>query len=362
MPTHDIPLNPYGSTAGREHMSGEVPRPKTLTVDLHNHYRVDAAANLVKPHLPTNDHPADRASELTQKIRAAHAVNRAKHMRDLDQRLADMEAMKLDVMAISCTPQQFYYVLEPSLGAESSHIVNDAIAAAVKAHPTRFTGIGTVPLQDTDLAIKELDRCVNDLGFGSVQIGCRVRNEELSAERLEPFWARCQEHDILVFLHPSSFESPRLRQHYQTNIVGNPLDTTVAVHYLIFDGVMARYPKLKVYLSHGGAFAAAYSARMDHAYAAREDCRVKIYEKPSTYMKRFYFDTIVFSVDQLEYLIKKWGADHIALGTDYPADMIEADPVEHVYQVPGLSEADREKICGLNALKLLNLDASRFRS
>ena len=158
MPTHDIPLNPYGSTAGREHMSGDIPRPKTLTVDLHNHYRVDAAADLVKPHLPPRHHPSDRASELTQKIRAAHAVNRAKHMTDLGQRLADMEKMKLDVMAISCAPQQFYYVLEPSLGAESSQMVNDNIAAQVKKHPKRLCGLGTV----TAYAGLLEDRC--DLG------------------------------------------------------------------------------------------------------------------------------------------------------------------------------------------------------
>jgi aminocarboxymuconate-semialdehyde decarboxylase len=356
MPTHDIPLNPYGSTAGREHMSGEVPRPKTLTVDLHNHYRVDAAANLVKPHLPTNDHPADRASELTQKIRAAHAVNRAKHMRDLDQRLADMEAMKLDVMAISCTPQQFYYVLEPSLGAESSHIVNDAIAAAVKAHPTRFTGIGTVPLQDTDLAIKELDRCVNDLGFGSVQIGCRVRNEELSAERLEPFWARCQEHDILVFLHPSSFESPRLRQHYQTNIVGNPLDTTVAVHYLIFDGVMDRHPGLKVCLAHGGGFLGAYPGRIDHAHPLRPDMQRELPKSqvPGDALKRFWFDSVVFTPEQLEFLADWYGADHVVMGTDYPYDMAETDPVGHV-MAANLTDDQKRAILGATAAKLLRL-------
>ena len=109
----------------------------------------------LKPHLPEKSHPSDRASELTQKIRAAHAINRAKHMTDLDQRLADMENMKLDVMAISCAPQQFYYIVEPSLGAESCRLINDGIAEAVKAHPSRFTGIGTVPLQDTELAIKE---------------------------------------------------------------------------------------------------------------------------------------------------------------------------------------------------------------
>jgi len=360
MPTHDIPLRPYTSTAGREHLASK-PRPKTLTVDLHNHLRIPAAHELVKAHLPAVYHPAEGASELTRQIRARHADTRKKHQIDIDQRVADMKDMQLDVMAVSCTPQQFYYMVDANLGHESSQIVNDGIAAAVAKHPDRLTGMGTVPLQDTDLALKELDRCVKELGFRAIEIGCRVRDEELSAERLEPFWARCQEHDILIFVHPSSFESPRLMEHYLANIVGNPLDTTVAMHYLIFDGVLARYPKIKFYMSHGGAFAAAYGARMDHAYGARDDCRVKIYEKPSTYLKRFYFDSIVFSVDQLEYLIDKYGADRIAIGTDYAADMGEYDPVEHVYQVPGLSEADRQKICGLNALKLLNLDESQFR-
>jgi aminocarboxymuconate-semialdehyde decarboxylase len=359
MPSHDIPLSPYGPTAGRDHMD-QRPRPKTLTIDLHNHFRVPAAEALVKPYLPEKVHPADSASELTRKIRARHAETRKAHQSDIDQRIADMDGMQLDVMAVSCSPAMFYYMVDPSLGAESGRIINDAIDAAVRKHPARLTGVGTVPLQDTDLALRELDRCVGELGFRAIQIGCRVREEELSAERLEPFWARCEELDVLIFIHPSSFESPRLREHYLANTVGNPLDTAVAAHHLIFDGVMARYPGIKFYLSHGGGFAAAYGARMDHAYGAREDARVKIHEKPSTYLRRFYFDTIVFSVDQLAYLIGKYGADHLALGTDYAADMGEYDPVEHVYQVPGLSEADREKICGLNALRLLNLDQSRF--
>jgi aminocarboxymuconate-semialdehyde decarboxylase len=256
---------------------------------------------------------------------------------------------------------QFYYAADANAGHEASQIINDGIAANIKDHPQRFVGLGTVPLQDTDLALKELDRCVNELGFPGIQIGARVRNEELSTERLEPFWARCQELDIPIFIHPSSFASDRFAQHYLANVIGNPLDTTVAVHYLIFDGVMARYPKIKFYLSHGGAFAAAYGARMDHAFGARPDCREKIDELPSVYLKRFYLDNIVFSIDQLKYLIDKFGADHIAIGTDYPADMGEYDPIEHVYQIEGLSEADREKMCGLNALRLMNLDEARFK-
>jgi aminocarboxymuconate-semialdehyde decarboxylase len=231
----------------------------------------------------------------------------------------------------------------------------------MKEAPDRHIGLGTVPLQDTDLAIKELKRCVNELGFRGLQIGARVsEEEELSAPRLDPFWAAVQELDVPMLIHPSSFASARLAPHHFLNLIGNPLDTTVGVHYLIFDGVMARHSKLKFYLSHGGAFAAAYGARMDHAFGARPDCREHIDELPSTYLKRFYVDTIVFSLDQLDYLIKKFGVDHVAIGTDYPADMGEYDPIEHVYQLDTLSESDREKICGLNALKLMNVDESRF--
>jgi len=361
MSSEKFPLRPYGSTAGREHIAGKPPRPKTLTVDFHNHMSVPAAAELVKPHLPADHHPASRfTNPLTRETSQRQAKDRHINFTDIDQRLSDMDAMDLDVMAVSCLPTQFYYLTEPTIGQESSQIINDGIADKIKGHPKRFIGLGTVPLQDTDMALKELDRCINELDFKGIQIGARVGDDELSAERLEPFWARCQELDIPIFIHPSSFASPRFSRHFLANVIGNPLDTTVAVHYLIFDGVMARYPKIKFYLSHGGAFAAAYGARMDHAFGARPDCREHIDELPSTYLKRFYVDTIVFSTDQLKYLIDKFGADHVAIGTDYPADMGEYNPVEHVYQVEGLSESDREKICGLNALRLMNVDASQF--
>jgi len=357
----NFPLSPYGSTAGRAHLAGKKPRPKTLTVDLHNHLLTPAAAELVKPHLPADHHPAVRfTNPLTRETNRKQQENRRVEFTDMDRRLADMDKMYLDVMAVSCSPTQFYYLVEPSLGHESSQLVNDNIASQIRKDPNRFVGLGTVPLQNTDLALKELDRCITELGFNGIQIGARVGDEELSAERLEPFWSRCEELNLLIFIHPSSFASPRFGRHFLANVIGNPLDTTVGVHHLIFDGVMARHPKLKFYLSHGGAFAAAYGARMDHAFGARPDCREHIDELPSTYLKRFYVDTIVFSIDQLDYLINKFGVDHLAIGTDYPADMGEYDPIEQVYQVEGLSESDREKICGLNALALMNIDPSRF--
>jgi aminocarboxymuconate-semialdehyde decarboxylase len=362
MPTHDIPMRPYDSTAGREHLT-EKKRPKTPTVDCHIHLRVAEADDFVRPHLDKMKGHAGTtfASPESLAQNKKQQQDRATELVDMPTRLPDMDRMIVDVAALSCAPPQFYYGLEPSLGHESAQIVNDGLAAKMKEAPERHIGLGTVPLQDTDLAIKELKRCVNELGFRGLQIGARVtEEEELSAPRLDPFWAAAQELDVPMLIHPASYASARLAPHHFLNIIGNPLDTTVGIHHLIFDGVLERYPDLKFILSHGGAFPSHYFARMDHAYGARPDCRDKIHQKPSVYLKKFYFDTIVFSVEQLDYLIKLFGVDRILIGTDYPFDMGEYDPVEHVYQAHGLSEEDREKICGLNVLKLLKRDASDF--
>jgi aminocarboxymuconate-semialdehyde decarboxylase len=362
MPEPIVPLDPYGPSAGRKHMTGKPPRPKTVTVDLHSHLRVVEADDFVKPHLPPEG--ANTALRYTNpKSREYYAQNakaRAAAWTDIPTRLADMDKMDLDVMAVSSLPTQFYYVTEKSVGQELAHIINDGIKAKIKDHPKRFVGVGTLPMQDTDMAIKELNRLHNDLGFRAIQIGARCNDDELSAERFEPLWKRCEELGTVIFVHPSSFASTRFSRHHLTNLIGNPLDTTTAMHYLIFDGVMMRYPKIKFYMSHGGAFASAYSARMDHAFGSRPDTREFISEMPSTYLKQFYLDTIVFSTHQLKYLVEQFGADKIALGTDYPADMGEYTPVEHVYQTD-LTETEREKICGLNALKMLGLDAAQFK-
>jgi aminocarboxymuconate-semialdehyde decarboxylase len=357
----NIPLNPFGPTAGRTHMTGKSPRPKTLTVDFHGHMFVPAADELVRPHLSGESHLGRRQSNpRTLEISQNQFRLRLNEWSGIEERLADMDGMDLDVMAVSCAPPQFHYGVDASLGLESSQLINDTIARNIAPRPDRFVGIATVPLQDTDLALGELDRAVRELGFRGVMVQASVNDEELSAERLEPFWARCAALDIPVFIHPASFRTTRFGRNYLTNVIGNPLDTTVAVHYLIFDGVMARHPRLKVFLAHGGAFAGAYSARMDHAFGARPDCREHIDELPSSYLGRFYFDTVVFSVHQLAYLISTFGADHVVLGTDYPADMGEYDPVEHVFQVDGLTAEARAKICGLNALALMGLEAARF--
>ena len=195
------------------------------------------------------------------------------------------------------------------------------------------------------------------MAFRGIEIATNVGGEDLSADRFRKIFARIEELGLLVFMHPTGFpEARRFADHYLVNVIGNPLDTTVAVHHLIFGGVLDDHPNLKLVLSHGGGFLPAYSGRIDHAAAARPDTCEKIHRMPTTYLKRLYFDTIVYTHHQLEYLVDQYGADHVLMGTDYPADMGEIDPIGFVEGAPGLDDTERRAILGRNAARLLNIE------
>ena len=255
-------------------------------------------------------------------------------------------------------PNQTYYWTDPGQGAELARMVNERIAQIVAQHPDRFVGLGTVPLQDPDLAVSELNYCVKKLGLRGVEINPSVNGMDLSDGRLalEKFFAKVQELDVILFMHPIGFtQGERLLDHYFNNVIGNPLETTVAASHLIFDGVMERHPKLKVVLPHGGGYLAHYWARMDHGWKARPDCRSVIKKKPSSYLEKFYFDTITFDRGMLEQEVARFGADHVLLGTDYPYDMGVDDPVGFIDGAKKLSKKDKEQIMGGNAAKLLKI-------
>jgi aminocarboxymuconate-semialdehyde decarboxylase len=157
-------------------------------------------------------------------------------------------------------------------------------------------------------------------------------------------------------LHPLGFtQGERLSNHYFNNVIGNPLETTIAVSHLIFDGVIARYPKIKFLAAHGGGFLAHYWARMDHAWGARKDCRTVIKKKPSSYLEKIYFDTITHDPEMLGNLVNRFGANHVMLGTDYPYDMADDHPLKTIKAVKGLSTSDRQLIEGGNAVKLMKI-------
>lgn len=332
---------------------------RSLRIDIHCHYLNRDAAAKVAPLNPAQYEPQIRfANALTREVNVRQMQDRGPKLSTIELRLKDMDRMGIDIQAVSPAPQQTYYWTEPGLGVEVSRMINDRLAGIVATWPDRFVGLGTVPLQNVDLAVIELERCVKELGLRGVEINPNVNGLDLTDSRLnlEKFFAKARELDIVIFMHPTGFtQGERLMDHYFNNVIGNPLDTTIGTSRLIFDGVMERHAGLKVVLPHAGGFLAHYWARMDHAWRARADCRTVIKKAPSSYLKKFYFDTIAFDPEMLRNLIDKFGAAQVVLGTDYPFDMGEEDPVGLINSVPRLKSAEKERIMGLTAARLLKI-------
>ncbi|MDB5839583.1 MAG: amidohydrolase [Herminiimonas sp.] len=338
-------------------------RGKAKVVDIHCHYlnpEISAKTTDLRP--ADYDPTTIFANELTRETNVRQMKDRAPKLIDIDQRIRDMDRMGVDIQAVCPAPYQFFYFTEPDVGAGLARDVNEGIAKLVAAHPDRLAGLGSVPLQNAELAIRELEYATKVLGLRGIEINTNVNGMNLTDPRLglEKFFAKANELGTVIFMHPLGYtEASRMTNHYFNNVIGNPLDTTVAVSHLIFDGVVARHPKIKFIAAHGGGFIANYWARMDHAWRVRPDCRTVIKRAPSTYLEKFYFDTITFDPEMLKRLIDRFGADHVLLGTDYPYDMGEDDPRGLLAQVKRLSKADRQQIEGLNAMKLLKIKAPR---
>ena len=327
-----------------------------VTIDIHCHVHTPAAAALV------GEQAGAIAPSLTWQNPASREVNRLQDERvreqltSVERRLRDMDRLGVDIQAFSPAPPQYYYGTPPEVGRETARLINDNIAGIVAAHPDRFVGLGTVPLQEPELAVVELERMVKQLGLRGVEISTNVAGAELSEERFRKFFAKAEELDVLIFMHPVGFtEARRLTDHYFINIIGHPLDSTLAIHHLIFGGVLDAHPKLKICVAHGGGYAPAYAGRMDHAHAARPDCRRIIKKKPTSYLKKLYFDTVVFTHHQLDYLVEQYGSDHVLLGSDYPYDMGPADPVGFVTGDAKLKRDTKAAVLGGNAARLLKI-------
>jgi aminocarboxymuconate-semialdehyde decarboxylase len=267
-----------------------------------------------------------------------------------------MDDMGVDIQIISPAPPQIFYNLPLEVGVEAARALNDGIAEYVGRHKDRLLALGGVPMQDGNEAAKELDRAVKQLGFKGVEILTNVNGKELSDPAFAPFWKKAEELDALVMIHPTGFTQPqRFARFYFNNVIGNPLDTTMALHYLIFDGVLERHPNLKIFAMHGGGYLGAYHGRIDHAWGARSDSHGDLPHPPTHYLKKIYVDTVVFTPEQLEALVKVFGVDHVLMGTDYPFDMLEHDPIGHINSVASFDDTTRAALAGGNVKKLLGL-------
>ncbi len=293
-------------------------------------------------------------SDLTREVNRRQLANLRPKMDSLEERLKDMDAMGVDIQAVAVSVYQYYYWADPEVGAKVTRLINEELAEQTSRFPHRFAPLGTVPLQDTEAAVAELRYCVGELGFRGLEINSHVEGSEIADSRLDPFWAEVEKLGAVVVVHTNGHPAKeRLQSHNFVNLLGHAFEATLAIAHLIFNGVMERHPNLKIVVVHGGGYLPAYAGRIDHAWRAREDVREGVPNPPGSYLRRFFFDTMVFEPDQLEFLIDKYGADHVLLGTDYPYDMGEDDPLGLIGRVEGLSQDQIDLIAGGNAARLL---------
>lgn len=282
-------------------------------------------------------------------------------MSDTTARIAAMDAQGLDVAALSINP--FWYHAERDAAAELVRIQNEALVEICAQTPERFVAFATASLQHPDLAVEQIETAARKLGFRGVGVGGSVNGEELANPRFDPFWAKCEELGLLVFLHPQGTQelaaSGRLDGNgLLTNTIGNPLETTIALSHLIFDGTLDRFPGLKICAAHGGGFLPSYANRSD-AVCRTFPQRVGPLpnKQPTDYLRdgQLYFDTIVFTPEALRHLIAETGPGQIMVGTDYPFPWTSTE-VDLVLNTPDLSDDDRIAILGGTAARLLGIE------
>ena len=273
-------------------------------------------------------------------------------MINLDLRLADMDAMGVDIQVVSPNIlHQCTYSVDPAEGLRLERLNNDYMAEMVAKAPDRLIGIASVPLQDADLAIKELERAVLDLKLKGVVVASRVNEMELGDPALRPFWKRAEALQVPVFVHPAGNPDPRLRRHSLLISLGQPLEEAYAQTSLIYDGVLDDCPNLKIAFAHGGGFIPYYAGRFDWIY--RRGSTPQLKHDFSTYLKSFYYETVLFNIDVLEFLATKVDASRIMLGSDFPFG--ETHPVEFVMSSKVLSDEVKADILGANAAKFLGV-------
>ncbi len=333
---------------------------KPTAIDIHSHVEfADAAAILKKRY--TEEKIFSRFVVPATGHRSAQ-INRglmpglSEPLRDPLRKIRDMEERKLGFTVLSSTPFAFYYEIEDDLAVELARFQNDRLAALVKKYPDSFAAMATLPLQVPRAALQELERTINQLGLRGIEIGSHVARRELGDQDFWPIYALLEKSGLPMFIHPHHVAGmDRLQDFYLNNLIGNPLDTTIAAANLIFTGVLEKYPNLKVVLAHGGGQLPYIFGRLEHGYRVRPECQETVHHSPRQFLKNFYCDIITHSQEALSYLISLVGSDHVLLGTDYPYDMGNHQPVETVAAISGIAKKDRQKILRENAISLFTL-------
>ncbi|MGN7300198.1 amidohydrolase family protein [Ferdinandcohnia sp. SAFN-114] len=272
---------------------------------------------------------------------------------DAEAKLEDLKKGEIDKAVLSPAPPMFNYWLDPETAAGVSSFINDGIAEFIAENPSVFQGMATVPMQKPTLAVKEMERVVHELQLNAVEIGTSIEGVNLDDPQFTEFFEAAEALNVTLFLHPYYVgDKAGMSKYYFTNLVGNPLDTTVAAGSLIFGGILDRFPNLKVMLAHGGGYLPYQIGRFDKGYQERKESRT-CKERPSSYLDRFYFDTLTFNTQTLQFLIDFVGPEKVVLGSDYPFDMGTLKPREIVEECQ-LPDKTKELIYQGNARHLFS--------
>lgn len=321
---------------------------RARTVDVHAHCYFQAALDLM----------GDDAQAVLPPVKGVpeHFLQQDAQMA---ARLDAMERMGIDLQVLSINP--YWYKKDRETAEAICRIHNESLAEICARHPRRFAAFASLAMQFPDLAVQQLDEAVRRHGLKGAAIGGSVAGDDFANPRYHPVLDKAQELGVMLFIHPQS--TPELAARFRgngwlSNVIGNPLDTTIALQKLIFEGVFDKYPHLKVLGAHGGGFLGSYAPRMDRScFVSPQNCNPEIVlrKKPTEYLRQIYFDALVFTGEALRHLAAEVGAGQIVIGTDHPIPW-EEDPVGHVMATPELSDDDRLAILGENAIRVLGLD------
>src|SRR3982074_1926428 len=316
---------------------------RVMTVDVHSHCYFRETINLM----------GDAADKVLPPVKGV-----PEHFIVIEQRLKEMDAMAIDMEVLSINP--FWYGKDRDTAAQIVKVQNEKLAELCASRPERFAAFASLTLQFPDLAVQQLETAIKKQGLRGAAIGASVLGEDFADPKFHPVWAKAEELGAVLFIHPQS--TPELAKRFKgngwlSNTIGNPLDTTIALQHLIFEGTLDRFPKLKVLAAHGGGYLGSYAPRSDHVcFVSPQNCNpdIQLKKKPTEYLNQLHFDALVFTPEALRHLVAQVGASQIMLGTDHPIPW-EQNPVEHVFATETLSDADRAGILGLNAAKLFGM-------
>ncbi len=326
-------------------------------IDGHRHVlspEVEALAGKLDREKSINIYPSgmdNRSEEINRK----KGLEWNRKMSDFDENVADLKAAGMDLGILQPTQTMFFYWAESSAAAELTRMVNEYTAQGVRRYPKHLLGLATVPLQDVKLAVSELGYAVKDLGLKGVVSGSNVNGHGFDEDRFEPYFETVEELGVPIFIHPNNpAGAERVGYYYLANFLAYPLESTIAAAQLVFGGVLDRHPNLKICLSHAGGVLPFLLGRLEHGQSVRPEAQERCKHPFHHYLKNFYVDTITFRADTLRFVLEIMPEGHVFMGTDYPYDMADTDPVGSVRAAVGDTNL-RENIFGKNIGRVLDL-------